>query len=254
MTTNQRSYENDHLDFTEKHYREILRAAKSKEEVRLIGDYSDEIKKGIFFRHDLDLGTERAVAISDIEKEEGVKATYYILLHSQFYNLLERSHHDNILKIIANGHDIGLHFDCSFYDIADIDQLERSLLFEKGIIEQLYGITVRSFSFHINNSFTLSCRKPKYAGLINAYSNALMHDSNYVSDSYGVWRFSRIIDVINQPAKPGIMQVLTHPEWWFENATQSNDKIEYHIARRRDLMLETAEKYYMIEHAHKRVN
>ena len=50
-------------------------------------------------------------SLAKIENELGVKATYFLKLHSEFYNLFEKSIFEKVLKIIEFGHNIGLHFE-----------------------------------------------------------------------------------------------------------------------------------------------
>jgi hypothetical protein len=68
------------------------------------------------------------------------------------------------------GHVIGLHFDSHFYGITNEQDLNDKLIFEKGILENLFNIEVKQFCFHITNEFTLSCNKDSYGGMLNAFS------------------------------------------------------------------------------------
>ena len=101
-------------DFTEKHYRYLIKTAKKN---YLFEPFTTKTKSPhILWRHDIDFSIHRASSLAKIENELGVKATYFLKLHSEFYNLFEKSIFEKVLKIIEFGHNIGLHFEHHFYD------------------------------------------------------------------------------------------------------------------------------------------
>ena len=157
-------------DFTTNHYRVILEMGKSKFEFH----FYDEVQgrqSYILWRHDVDFSIHRAVRLATIERQANVKSTYFIHLHSEYYNLFERDISDLIYKIKDLGHQIGLHFDTHYYDIRTEDELEEKIALEKEIIDRVFGIKPTVFSFHNTTTFTLSCQKWEYCGLINTYAS-----------------------------------------------------------------------------------
>ena len=101
-------------------------------------------KKFTLWRHDIDLSVHRAYSLAKIEKNFCIKATYFFLLGSKFYNIFEKDIKDLILKIISLGHRIGLHFDPNQYNINSKKKLNKKLitnlskkLFLKGIKKAL---------------------------------------------------------------------------------------------------------------------
>lgn len=198
-------------DFTLKEYSQLIDIAKSK---YLFTDYVsfDNDKRHILWRHDIDMSPEMALKTALIENEKSVRAIYFILLHSDFYNLIDQRNYDIIKEIINLGHKIELHFDPFFYKIESESDLDEKIQFEKDIIENIFGIKLTTFSFHNNTLFTLSCDKEMYGGLINTYSKNFKKVP-YCSDSNGYWRYRRLRDVLESGSDYNL-HVLTHEVWW----------------------------------------
>lgn len=230
-------------DFTLSHYREILALAVSKLEFCDFLNYSQAEKPAVIWRHDLDLSVSSALKIAEVEAEFGISSTYFILPHSPFYNLLEKENVESVKKIIQLGHQVGLHFDSHFYGIGSESQLEQELLNEKALLDRIFGTDIKSFSFHLTNEFTMKCEKYEYAGLVNAYASYFKTNARYCSDSYGLWRFSRLYDFIKDQTGP-LNQVLTHPEWWVFPAMMPQDRIKNHIALLSEKLLADASNNY----------
>src|SRR5258708_18581462 len=199
-------------DFTTGNYKKLLPLAKKNCTLSTYANHA-KIRRPVIWRHDVDFSMHRALKLARVESEEGVGATYFILLHSEFYNLMEKEISKKLNEIINLGHAIGLHFDANYYDIKEENKLEDKLRFERDLIEKLFPVKIESFCFHITNEFTISCNKPVYAGMINAYSEYYEKRVGYCSDSNGYWRFRRLEDVLRE-AKDDRLQVLTHPEHW----------------------------------------
>jgi hypothetical protein len=210
------------IDFTLARFAELIEIAKNRYEFSL---FMDEYTKSniILWRHDVDLSIHAAQRLARIEHEQGVRATYFIHLHSEFYNCHEKSVGRLINKLTEYGHDIGLHFDTHYYDITTEIALESHLKYEKAMLERIIDREIRVFSFHNTNEFTLKCEKSHYAGLINTYSSFYKNNISYCSDSNGYWRFDNLYDVLN--SSKTILQVLTHPAWWTNEPMSPRDKV-----------------------------
>jgi len=202
-------------DFTESAYRELLRIAKTHWEFI---DYTSYQRpdRVCLWRHDLDLSIQRAYKLAQIEVEEGVRATYFILLHAEFYNPLEKENVDLVFKILDLGHHLGIHFDPSFY----VSRLNRGeslldfLKFEQEILEKTFQTDICVFSFHNPDvGDWLDIDQDLVGGLINTYGRHFRDNYSYCSDSNGYWRFQRLRNVLEE-AKAEKLQVLTHPGWW----------------------------------------
>ena len=78
-------------------------------------------KKGIILRHDVDFSLARAVEIAKIDYYNKMISTFFIMLNTKLYDILESSNLESIKEIVSLGHEIGLHFDASLYN-TDLDE------------------------------------------------------------------------------------------------------------------------------------
>ena len=168
-----------------------------------------------FLRHDIDFSPLNALRMAELEYELGVQSTYTVLLSGQFYNPFEKENRKLLKQILGFGHEIGLHFDVSIYDIKKEDILINHLTKEASTLENLLETKISMFSFHNTTEFSMSCREFKYCGLINAYSDFFQDEVEYISDSNGYWRFRSWIELLQEKHK--VIHILTHPIWWLPN-------------------------------------
>lgn len=211
-------------DFTEAGYRELLDLAGAHWKFVSFGAVTTD--PHVLWRHDIDVSPNRALRLAEIENSCGVKATYFFLLHSEFYSCLEKSTRDIMRRIAGYGHDVGLHFDVTFYsDVVDLPSLEKRLAFEADIVSELAAAKPVAVSFHNPTAEQLkNYDQPALAGLVNAYGRPLQANYRYISDSNGYWRFDRLHDVLAERADPAL-HVLTHPEWWTPESRSPRDRV-----------------------------
>lgn len=208
-------------DFTEDRYREMLDAARRSYSFEPFGTTSQA--PHVLWRHDVDFSPHRALRLAEIEAEEGVRATYFLFLHSELYNLLEADVFARIRRILELGHWPGLHFDPSFYGIQPKHELTEKLEFERDLLAQLLDRPVEALSFH-NPAPEFVLDDDRLAGMTNAYGRTISATYAYVSDSNGYWRHSRLPDVLAAAEKPRL-HVLTHPEWWQAEPMSPRDRL-----------------------------
>ena len=195
-------------DFTEGAYRELVRQAKQRYQF-VTFDRALTAESGVLWRHDIDMSVHRALALATIEHSEGVRATYFVHLHSRFYNALEDVIVERLRAIVACGHDVGVHFDPRF--VTGSTGMAQAVAAERATIEQACGAKATAVSFHDPDETAIS-DAAEIAGLVNAYGRSLRERFEYASDSNGYWRFKPLSQVLAE-AGPRL-QVLTHPEWW----------------------------------------
>lgn len=198
-------------DFTEDAYREMLRTAKRGYAFEPFGTRSQA--RHALWRHDVDISVHRALRLAQIEADEGVRATYFFLLRSEYYNLLEGPVLTRAREVLSLGHWLGLHFDPSTFDPHSPDELERGLVRERDFLADLLERPIDAFSFHNPTIHGLDFRMDEIAGMLNTYGRGIDERYTYVSDSNGYWRHSRLPDVL-EAADEQRLHVLTHPEWW----------------------------------------
>jgi hypothetical protein len=225
-------------DFTEARYRELLKRAKERYRFIAFPDFAAE-GPAVLWRHDIDMSPQRALALARIEAEEGVRSTYFVLLHSDFYNALEPAVVAVIREIIAAGHHLGLHFDASFWP----DSFEDRLAVERDLLELVFGTDVRAFSMHnpgLGETHEI-LQAGEVAGMINAYGESIHQKFAYCSDSNGIWRFRRLDEVLER-ASDEFLQVLTHPEWWLPEALPPRARVTRAIEGRAARLHEAYDK------------
>jgi hypothetical protein len=175
----------------------------------------------IVLRHDIDISLRPALEIARIEYEQGVQATYFVLLRSPFYNLLSRHNAEIIQQIHRYGHQIALHADLVPYD-GDCTEALR----EVDVLSQFYPyINTQIASLHSPNTLSQEMIAA-YRQLHTVYGTSLVRrDMAYISDSTGRWLHGHPLDseaFFTQ--KP--IQLLTHPIWWFQDGETARKKLE----------------------------
>jgi len=236
-------------DFTEKNYVKLLKLTKKNYDFELFSTKSKN--PHVLWRHDVDFSIHRALSLAKIEHSLDVKSTYFIRLHSEFYNILEKPIFEKINEIHNLGHDIGLHFESNFYDIKSRSELERKLKFETKLFKSLFLFDIKSFSFHNpEEGDVLKINDDKIANLINCYSKKFKNNYHYCSDSMGYWRFERLENLLNKN-EYSKLQILIHPEWWQQKSMSPKKRfqrcLDIRLKRNKESWINT------IKH-HKRMN
>lgn len=214
-------------DFTESNYRNIIQKAKkqykfiSYDEINDVNEKEDCVK--VLWRHDVDVSIHQAFKLAKIENEENVKSTFFIQLSCSHYNVFEDEIKKLILNILGLGHQIGVHFDPTIYDINSEEDFERYMSFEKEVLEKLFNTEIKVFSFHNPLEEHLNLGTYEICNMVNTYSSFIQNEFEYCSDSCGYWRHKRLEDFLEKKHKK--IQVLTHPEWWQDTVMSPREKI-----------------------------
>lgn len=213
------------VPFTLDGYRQLLSEfAQLGYEVRRFDDY-DRDRAHLILRHDVDFSLNDAVRLGELESDHNAEAYYYVLLRSKFYNVFNPEELRGIKRLVALGHNIGLHFDASLYVGCDRDDLEAHAVTECSLLEDLLGTKVDSISFH-RPAPELVGLKGLFASRIHTYHPDFVELTGYCSDSGGAWRYQYPLD---HEAVRGrrALQLLTHPIWWVRSfEDEPADRIE----------------------------
>ena len=145
MTPRLRSGQGHDSDFTEAGYRALVRQARERYEF-LSFTQAANAEAGVLWRHDIDISAHRSVALARIEHEAGARATYFVYLHSRFYNALEDVVIERLRAVAALGHEFGLHFDPRFIPAAA--SMEEAVAAERQLLEGAIGMPLTALSFH----------------------------------------------------------------------------------------------------------
>lgn len=206
-------------DFTLSNYRTYIRLAKKKYFFRNYVNFKKD-ENFVLWRHDVDYSVHAAVKLAGIESDEAVQSTFFLHLHNEFYNLFENEIIQLVNEILNLGHEIGLHFDIQFGGT----DWAKHLKFEKEILEKLFDVRINAFSLHNPGISKPIIDAETYEGMVNCYSAYFRNGVPYCSDSFGIWRFERLEDVLTKSDYPRL-QVLTHPEWWSPNVTSPKERV-----------------------------
>lgn len=209
------------IEFSKNGYLAILHEAVNKGySLQPMRDaYKDSQTPVMLLRHDIDLSLDFALEIAEAEQKNGWQSTYFILLNNDFYNPLSPKGREQIQTIQSMGHEIGLHWDSSFYS-SDPEQLKKSFLFETNILSQITGTPIISASQH--NPIDTPALRVDGLVTIEAYSEKLNKRYTYVSDSAMTWRNHTPYDLI----KKGVdIHFLSHPIWWLAEGNTISAKL-----------------------------
>lgn len=205
------------MKFTYNGYRGLL--CQLREQGYAISDYHDYScsKKVAILRHDVDNDLKKALRFAELEAEEGVKSTYFVLVTSDFYNLMSKESEQTLKKIIKYGHEIGLHFDEVRYGLSedtwDEAHIAKLIINESKLLEKICEEKVTTVSMHRPSKKTLNSNL-HIPGMINSYGFEFFEQFKYVSDSRMHWR-EDVEEIINSGNFDKI-HILTHAFWYFE--------------------------------------
>ncbi|MEW6604063.1 MAG: hypothetical protein AB1351_05160 [Thermoproteota archaeon] len=206
---------NTHCDFTFAHYEEVLDYAKKNYRIGKIRDYPilKAENRFILLRHDVDISLHHALKMAEIENHHGLPATYFILLHTPFYNAFSAESVKVIKKISELGHEIGLHYDTNFFSFDDPDSIIRELHTEADILSSITGDKITSIAQH--NVTTTPVIEAEIDRQFIDTKVLAREGVVYISDSVQNWRKGCMCNHVGKIDK---LQVLTHPIWWSETA------------------------------------
>ena len=175
--------------FDLRHYRELLEAARA-------GGYRfaffdrDPHPGDLLLRHDVDLSLEAAIELAELEADEGVAATYFLMTRSVFYNLRSREGERALARLRALGHRVGLH---AVHPHLDLDERFDPVI-----------------AWHNPDQEYLSEPVP---GAANVMEQRFFSPDRYRSDSNQHWRSGCPHEALSR-GEHEWLQLLTHPEIW----------------------------------------
>jgi hypothetical protein len=186
----------------------LARAQSQGYRITAFRDFEPPAKQPVLLlRHDLDGPLAGARALAEIEANRGVQATFFVQTAGDFYNLLSRANRALLRRLVALGHEVGLHYEAQRYVGAGGRE---SLVADLRLLEELTGEPVRSASQHIPIDDDAVALDPYIANEAYAprFTEAPM---TYISDSLMAWREATPHELIDRGAS---FQLLVHPETW----------------------------------------
>jgi len=177
----------------------------------------------LILRHDIDISLPAALEMAKIERDLGIRSTYFVLFSGRFYNLLEGDNVNVLRQISQLGHEVGLHYHSSQYRSYS-RSLERTLKIEVELLEHFLDKKVHSIARHSSWERDPFATIKKY---INANHPRLQRDL-YIHESCRAWTPSEgLFKLLNDP--PRRVQLLTHPENWQKDKIDRETLLERHI-------------------------
>lgn len=162
----------------------------------------------MILRHDVDFSPACALEMAKHEKDLGVRATYFFMTTSEYYNVFYSESRATLREIAGMGHEIGLHWDSNF--LPEREEARAPFLkAQLALLGNIVGAEIISASQHIPIDTPVFDISPYIKH--NAYSPAFIKDFTYVSDSSMAWRAKTPLDLITTGAN---IQFLAHPVWW----------------------------------------
>lgn len=223
------------MEFTLDAYVDLISLIREKDYD--ICDYHNYLRsdKYVIMRHDIDFDLEKAAAMAELEQQLNVKSVYFILLSTDFYNLMSEKNTGYIKRIMASGHEIGLHFDETKYSNCGMEHVKEAIFDEVKTLEMILGRRVESVSMHRPSQKMLESNLD-LDYVINTYGKVFFHDIKYVSDAR--MHYNENIEEILNKGETRKIQLLTHPFWY-------SDKEETITEKLRAFALRASEERYM---------
>ena len=179
--------------FSLDHYRELLAAAQRGG--YRFAQFDGEPEPGaLYLRHDVDLDLEAALRMSALERELGIRSTYFLMTASVFNNLASTQGKEALVRLREDGHAVGLHSD--WPDLRMDDRFDPLVAWHNPDPDYM--------------------REP-IVGALNVMSDPWA--DNYRSDSNQHWRHGCPHGELERRDFEWL-QLLVHPEIWvYEGAT-----------------------------------
>lgn len=237
-------------DFTYATYRRFL-ATLSLDRVNVrFRDFPLRAVPARYFilRHDVDMSPDAALRMAELEASEGIRASYFLLFSSPYYNLLTAEHCAFPRRLIELGHEVGLHYDLGVYEKIAGGDMESILCSEARILGALSGVEVRSIARHhpsLGGTDPFLGRRE----FINAYDEAFVGQIGYFSDSCGAWR-DATYQAFKNGELPPRLQVLIHPLYWQETAQNRWQSLESVVRARQHALEREGRDYWVTFRAH----
>ena len=131
------------MDFTIEKYRELVQALKGAGyELMRYDEYCEgkRAERMAVMRHDVDRSVERARRLAEVEKEMGVRTSYY------FREKFVLNNGDDIKYIASLGHEVGYHYEDLVAEKGDVDKACARCMRNIGVLGKL--VDVKTITMH----------------------------------------------------------------------------------------------------------
>lgn len=200
-------------DFSLAHYRDLLRAARDGGYAWAGFDRAPE-PGVVILRHDVDLSLAAALAVAELEADEGAWSTYFLMTRSVFYNLASKEGVAAIARLRELGHRVAHH---AVWPDVDLDD-------------------------RFDNVVAWHNPEPDYMrapieGTVNVMEAPYFDPGHYRSDSNQHWREGCPHGELRAGAFEWL-QLLVHPEIWVYPGATMGETMRAMVAAKQDELLE----------------
>ena len=200
-------------DFSLRHYRELLQAAKAGG-YRWAGFDAPPAAGALILRHDVDLSLDAVLAVAQVEADEGAWSTWFLMTRSIFYNLDSAEGEAAVEQLRTHGGHIAQH--AIWPDIDSDDRLEPIL------------------AWHNPEPAYMSAPVPDAR---NVMAKPFFDPNNYRSDSNQHWRHGCPHDGLAR-GEFEWLQLLIHPEIWVYDGRTMGETMRSFLDADREARLE----------------
>jgi hypothetical protein len=165
-------------------------------------------------RHDVDYCPAAALDLAHQEANRGVRATYFLLMNGMYYNLLSPEHASFPARLIALGHEVGLHYDINFLEAFPRSRWPELIRTQAMLLGDLSGARVTAIAMHqpgLNGEDPLRATQE----YMNAYADRFYREMPYFSDSCRAW-WDSAWEMLASGCAPPRFQMALHPINWAE--------------------------------------
>lgn len=188
----------------------------------------------VLLRHDIDIDVSPGVELAELEHEMGVRATYFLMVRNDRYNVLSPRNLEGIRRILELGHFLGLHFDCSIYPSSlSVEQFADATRREVSLLETWVETKVEAVSFHRPDPKVLQGDPGFSHPLPHTYMERFTTRMRYISDSRGTWREGDPTESEDYRQHRSF-QILVHPVWWTQRPMSPYHRLERFVRTAQD--------------------
>ncbi|HXG87642.1 MAG TPA: hypothetical protein VNJ02_04835 [Vicinamibacterales bacterium] len=203
-------------DFSMHHYREIIGTALTHGYSFVGFDEAATIpsdQKVCIMRHDVDYLPERTLDFGKIERDLGIRSTFFFQVCAKTYNLREATTYQIVDALRGMGHTLGLHFDLTWNPDTEWETVAERCQEDKVVFKSITGVEPCDIiSFHNPHRFVDRILNQAISGMRHTYERAYFSDMKYVSDSQG-WYEACPCQLFAQEKYP-VVQLVTHADYW----------------------------------------
>lgn len=211
------------MEFTYRAYRALLQTLRENGYSFQNYHEAQNVSRCVVMRHDIDNSLSQAVRMAELERDEGVSATYFVLIRTDFYNVASKCGLKALRQIQELGHEIGLHFDEAAYENQPPpEQIVQNIIKECGLLSALLETRVSTVSMHRPSARTLEANL-QIPGVVNSYGQVFFQDFKYLSDSRRRWR-EPVMEIVRS-GKYDRLHILTHAFWYHEQEETISESI-----------------------------